>query len=78
MSARLADSAEGRRAAEHMAARLCTQVQELRTFGIAAVVGRIAVSSENLHLLLRHRLTNPMHSRCEDGFATVACCCGRI
>ena len=46
MDERLTDSDEGRRAADHMAARLCTQVQELRTFGITAVVGRVAVSPE--------------------------------
>ncbi len=46
MSACLMDSDNDRRGAEHMAARLCTQVQELRTFGITAVVGRIAVSTE--------------------------------
>ena len=46
MGARIADADDGRWAAERMAARLCTQVQDLRAFGIAAEAGRVKVRAE--------------------------------
>ena len=48
MRVRLADANSGRYAAERMAARMVTEVQDLRTCAVAAETGRLKVSSKAL------------------------------
>ena len=75
MGARLADANSGRSAAERIAARMVTEVQDLRACVVAAETGRLKVSAKTLAVDPRTPQSQP-HTTLPVGYdrSPVRCC----